>query len=135
MVNRTKTLVLAQFAFYWTAVVVLLIVARPVAEEAGGLTSGALSVDVAALLVLTALLTVLSAGVIRGWRWLFWLLAAAFLAGILRLPVAVLELAGKIPQRGPDWYVVFTAVVGLSQFGIAIAMIAGYRKAGVWGSF
>lgn len=135
MVNRTQALVLAQFVFYWIAVLVLLIVAPHVAEDAGALPSGSLSIEVAALLVLTALLTVLSAGVIRGWRWLFWLLAVAFLAGILRLPVAVLELAGKIPQRGPDWYVVFTALVGLSQFGIALAMLAGYRKAGVWGNF
>ena len=27
------------------------------------------------------------------------------------------------------------AVVGLLQFGIALAMLAGYRKGGVWGAF
>ena len=27
------------------------------------------------------------------------------------------------------------AVVGLSQFGIAVAMLAGYRKTGIWGAF
>ena len=135
VINRTKTLVLAQFVFYWIAVVVLLIAARPVAEEVGGLPRGQLPVDVGALLALTALLTVLSIGVIRGWRWFFWLITIAFLAGILRLPTAALELAGKLPQRGPAWYVVFTAVVGLTQFGIALAMLAGYRKSGIWGNF
>ena len=134
MINRTKALVLSQFVFYWIAVAVLLIAARPIAEEVGGLPSGRASVDIAAVLVLTALLTLLSIGVIRGWRWFFWLLLIAFLAGIFRLPIAALELAGILPQRGPDWYVVFTAVVGLAQFGIALVMLAGYRKSGIWGN-
>jgi hypothetical protein len=30
---------------------------------------------------------------------------------------------------------VLTAVIGLIQFGIALAMLAGYRKSGVWGEF
>jgi hypothetical protein len=43
------------------------------------------------------------------------------------------ELAGKAPQQGPAWYVVLTAFVGLIQFGIALAMLAGYRKSRVGG--
>jgi hypothetical protein len=31
--------------------------------------------------------------------------------------------------------VALQAVVGLIQFVIALAMLAGYRKAGVWGAF
>lgn len=75
----------------------------------------------------------MSAGIVRGWRWTFWLILIAFLAGVLRVPIAAFELAGKAPQQGPAWYVVLTAVVGLIQFGIALAMLAGYRKSGVWG--
>ena len=83
--------------------------------------------------MLTALLTLLSVGVVRGWRWLFWLILIAFLAGILRVPAAALELAGKIPQQGPAWYVVLTAIVGMIQFVVSLTMAAGYRRSGVWG--
>ncbi len=75
----------------------------------------------------------LSVGIVGGWRWLFWLILIAFLAGILRVPAAALELAGKIPQQGPAWYVVLTALVGMIQFVVALAMAAGYRRSGAWG--
>ena len=58
----------------------------------------------------------------------------AFLAGILRVPTSVMQLAGDIPAQGPPWYVVLQAVVGLTQFLIALLMVAGYRKGGIWGS-
>ena len=44
-----------------------------------------------------------------------------------------LELAGKAASQGPAWYVVLTAVVGLIQFGIALALLVGYRRSGIWG--
>jgi hypothetical protein len=78
---------------------------------------------------------VLSTGVIRGWRWTFWLILIVFLVGIVRVPAAALQLAGIVPRQGPVWDAVFQAVVGLIQFVIALAMLAGYRKAGVWGAF
>jgi hypothetical protein len=40
---------------------------------------------------------VLSIGVIRSWRWTFWLILVVFLAGVLRLPAAVLRLAEILP--------------------------------------
>jgi hypothetical protein len=86
------------------------------------------------LLVLTTLFAVLSTGVLRGWRWTFWLILVVFLAGILRVPASALQLAGIVPSQGPAWYVVFQAVVGPIQFVIALAMLAGYRKAAVWGA-
>jgi hypothetical protein len=61
------------------------------------------------------------------------LILVVFLAGILRVPTAVLELTGKVSTRAPAWYVGFTAVVGLIQFCIAAAMLLGYRRAGIWG--
>ncbi len=77
----------------------------------------------------------LSTGVIRSWRWTFWLILVVFLVGIVRVPASALQLAGIVPRQGPAWYVVLQAVVGLIQFVIALAMLAGYRKAGVWGAF
>ena len=133
MINRTKGLVLALFAAYWVVVIVIWIAARPVFDQVGGLRHGQVGAEGAEVLALTALLTLLSVGVMRGWRWLFWLILIAFLAGILRVPAAALELVGKIPQQGPAWYVVLTATVGTIQFAVALRMAAGYRKSGVWG--
>jgi|SRR5215467_1480834 len=133
MINRTKGLVLALFAAYWVAVMGLWIVARSVFDQVGGLGRGQEDSEAAEVLALTALLMLLSVGVVRGWRWLFWLILIAFMAGVLRLPAAALELAGKIPKQGPDWYVVLTAIVGMIQFVVALTMAAGYRRSGVWG--
>ena len=134
MISRIKGLVLALFAAYWVAVIVIWIAARPVFDQVGGLPQGHANLEAAEVLTLTALLTLLSVGIVRGWRWLFWLILIAFLAGILRVPAAALELTGKIPQQGPAWYVVLTAIVGTIQFVVALAMAAAYRRSGVvWG--
>ena len=126
---------LALFAIYSVIVVVILLAARDVADEAAGQRGNQRSAEIVALLVLTALFALLSTGVIRGWRWTFWLILVAFLAGILRAPYAALQLAGVVASQGPAWYLVLQSVVGLAQFVIALAMLAGYRKAGVWGAF
>jgi hypothetical protein len=131
--NRIKSVVVALFVLYWITVVLILIADRPVFDQVGGLPRDLLSAEVAEVLVVTALLTLLSVGVVRGWRWTFWLILIAFAAGILRAPAAALELAGVVPRQGPNWYVTLTAVVGLIQFAIAMAMLAGYRRSGIWG--
>lgn len=133
MINRIKAVVLALFALYWVAVVVILVVARRVFDQVARLPGNQRPDEFGAVLVLTALSTLLSAGIVRGWRWTFWLILIVFLAGILRVPIAALELSGKVPSQGPAWYVVLTAVVGLIQFGIALALLVGYRKSGIWG--
>jgi hypothetical protein len=139
MMNRTKALVLALFALYWVFVVVLLAAARDVYDsllaQAVKLSGDPRPAEIGTLLTLTALLTLLSTGVIRGWRWTFWLILVVFLAGILRAPAAVLQLTGIMAGQNPAWYVVLQAVVGLIQVVIALAMLAGYRKAGVWGAW
>src|SRR5262245_5933716 len=109
--TRIKAVVLALFAAYWVVVVVILVAARPVFDQVGGLTGDQRPVEVASVLALTALLGLLSTGVVRGWRWTFWLILVAFLAGVLRAPVALLELAGRLHSQGPPWYVALTAVV------------------------
>lgn len=76
-----------------------------------------------------------SAGVIARWRWMFWLLVIAFVSGILRLPVLMLEVSGIVRSTSPEWYVALQGAIGVIQFGIGVALIKGYRRAGPWGSF
>jgi hypothetical protein len=135
--HRTKALVLGLFAVYWVFVVVLLAAARDVYDgllpQAVRRSGSQRPAEIGTLLVLTALLALLSTGVIRNWRWTFWLILVVFLAGGLRVPTSALQLAGIAPRQGPAWYVVLQGVVGLMQFVIALAMLAGYRKTGIWG--
>jgi hypothetical protein len=87
------------------------------------------------VVALFAFLAVLGVGVVRRWRWAFWLILVAFAAGVLRVPVAVLELSGRMAPEGPDWYVVVQGIIGVIQVAIAVAMFVGYRRSGPWGSF
>jgi hypothetical protein len=70
----------------------------------------------------------------RRWRWTFWLILVAFLFGVLRVPVAVLQLTGVLAADTPVWYVLYQGLLGVAQFGIALAMMVGYRRAGLWGA-
>jgi hypothetical protein len=64
----------------------------------------------------------------------FWLIVVAFLAGVLRVPVFILQLSGVLAAEGPTWYVLLQAITGMVQVAIGLAMLAGYRRSGVWGS-
>jgi quinol-cytochrome oxidoreductase complex cytochrome b subunit len=94
-----------------------------------------LALEASFLIALSALIALLVVGVFRRWRWTFWLVLIAFLFGVLRLPAFALQLAGMMPASGATWYEALQGVIGVVQFLIAIAMVAGYRKAGVWGEF
>jgi hypothetical protein len=59
----------------------------------------------------------------------------AFLFGVLRVPASVLALEAVLPADGPTWYVLYQGLLGLLQFAIALAMLAGYRREGIWGAF
>jgi hypothetical protein len=135
MVNRTQTLVLGFFVVALTSLVVILVAAPEVYDQALRLREGSAAMEVAFLLVLTAFIGLLTVGVLRRWRWIFWLILVAFLAGVLRVPVAVLQLTGVLAADAPAWYVIFQGVIGLVQVAIGLAMLAGYRRSGVWGSF
>ena len=63
------------------------------------------------------------------------LILVAFLFGVLRVPVAVLQLAEVLAANGPTWYLLFQGLLGLAQFAIGLAMVAGYRRAGAWGAY
>ncbi len=83
----------------------------------------------AALLVFVSVLIV---GVVRHWRWLFWLLLVAFGFSILQIPATILQLMGVLPDPYPDWYSLCRMGVALIEVGIAVWMIQIYRHHGVW---
>jgi hypothetical protein len=135
-INRTQGLVLGFFVLAWTALVVMVAVSPAVRDVVVRRMPGNGAPVVAGFLVaLLSLLTLLAIGVLRRWRWAFWLILVAFGAGLLRVPVAVLQLSGRMAPEGPDWYVVVQGVIGVIQVVIAAAMFAGYRRSGPWGAF
>jgi purine-cytosine permease-like protein len=95
MVNRTQALVLGFFVVAFSSLLVILVAAPDVYDQALRLPDGSGVAEVAFLAVLTALLGLLAVGVLRRWRWIFWLV----------------------------------------QVAIGLAMVAGYRRSGVWGAF
>jgi hypothetical protein len=85
------------------------------------------------LAAISVLPRLLSVGVVRRWRWTFWLIFVAFvLGGLLRVPASVLQLVGVLPAQGPAWYALLQTLLGLVQSAVGLAMLAGYRRAGVW---
>jgi len=134
--NRTQRLVLAFFAAVWLALLAILYADPQIYDSTLGLEPGRNSLaDLAFLIAISSLIAILALAILRRSRWIFWLILLAFLAGIVRVIASALELVGTIPAVGPTWYVEVQAVIGVAQFGIALAMIAGYRKSGVWGAF
>ncbi len=140
--NRSRTvsgaqwLVLGFFAATWGALVVILAVAPEVYDrqlrsppDVSGI------VRLAFFGAISAFLVSLTVGVLRRWRWVFWLILIAFLLGPLRVLASALELTNVIESGLPAWYVVLQAVIGLVQFGLGLAMLVGYRRGGVWGGF
>jgi hypothetical protein len=132
-INRTQALVLGFAAAAWALLVVILVAAPDVFADALGLPAGDRRPAAAFLLALSVFLALLGVGVVRRWRWTFWLVLVAFLAGLLRVPASLLELAGVVPTSAPAWYVLLQAVIGIVQFAIGLAMLSSYRRAGIWG--
>jgi len=135
MINRVQALVLGFLLMAWISLVVILVAAPEVYERRLRSLPGAQHVvEIVFVGALTAFIVLVSIGVLRRWRWMFWLILIAFLFGVLRIPVAVLQISGQMRPDGPLWYVILQGVIGLVQVLIALAMILGYRRSGVWGS-
>ena len=135
MINRVQALVLAFLLMAWIGLVAILVAAPEVYEQRlRSLPGPQRIVDIVFVVALTAFIVLLSIGVLRRWRWMFWLILIAFLFGVLRIPVAVLQLSGQMTPDGPPWYVIMQGVIGVVQVLIALAMVFGYRRSGVWGS-
>ena len=129
-------LVLGFFVVVWIVLVAILAVSPEVYAQTLRLAPGDIkTVELVFLVALTALIASLVVGVLCRWRWAFWLILVAFFFGVLRLPASALQLVGVMPATGPTWYELLQGAIGAVQFLIAMAMFAGYRKAGVWGGF
>jgi hypothetical protein len=136
VLNRTQLLVLSFFALIWIALIAIFVFSPEVYTSTLQRVPGDIvAIEVSFLLALTAAIGLLVAAVVRRRRWAFWLILVAFLFGLLRLPVSGLQLAGVLRATGPTWYEVLQAVIGLVQFLIALAMVRGYRRVGIWGEF
>jgi hypothetical protein len=135
MINRVQALVLAFLLLAWISLVVILVAAPEVYERRLRSLPGAQRVvEIVFVGALTTFIVLLSIGVLFRWRWAFWLILIAFLFGVLRIPVAILQLSGQMTLDGPPWYVILQGVIGVVQVLIALAMILAYRRSGVWGS-
>ena len=134
--TRTQQLVLGFFVVVWVALVAIMLVAPQIYDNSLMVGSGADTLaSLAFLMAISVFIAILTVGVVRRWRWTFWLILVAFLFGIVRVIATGLQAVNVLPAGGPAWYLAFQAVIGAVQFLIALAMIAGYRKAGVWGAF
>ncbi len=136
ILNRTQLLVLGFFVVIWIALLAILVLSPDVYAQALRLAPGDIrAIEIVFLAALSALIALLVIGVLRRWRWAFWLILVAFFFGVLRLPASGLQLVGLMPATGPTWYEALQGAIGVVQFLIALAMFSGYRKAGVWGEF
>jgi hypothetical protein len=134
MVNRTQALVLGFLLMAWLSLLVILVTAPEVYDQALRLPGDRRAAELAFLAALSGFIALLMVGVARRWRWTFWLVLVAFLFGVLRMPVAALQLAGVLTPNAPAWYVLFQGLLGLVQFGIGLVMVVGYRRSGAWGA-
>jgi hypothetical protein len=133
--SNTQLLVLGFLLLAWLSLIAILAVAPEIYDQTLRLTSdqNARATELLFLGALSAFMVLIAVGVVRRWRWTFWLLLLAFLSGVLRAPASLLELAGWIPAAGPSWYVLFQALIGLVQLAIGLVLVSEYRRYGVWG--
>jgi hypothetical protein len=77
-------------------------------------------------------LAIVMVGVLRCWRWVFWLVLVAFGGLILDLPVTLLQLTGILPALFPVWYSLCRIGASLIAVGIAVWMFQLYQRHEVW---
>jgi hypothetical protein len=71
-------------------------------------------------------------GVVRRWRWLFWLILVAFAFSVLNVPVTILQQFDVIHSDFPLWYSLYRMCIAIAQTIIAIWMLRIYYHHGVW---
>jgi hypothetical protein len=84
------------------------------------------------LVAILVFIAVLIVGVVRHWRWLFWLLLVAFGFSIFQIPVTILQLTRVIPNPFPVWYSLCRMGIASIELAIAVWMVQIYRHYGVW---
>jgi hypothetical protein len=135
-INRSQGLVLGFFAAALASLVVILLVDPAVYASTLRLPPrDATGAGLALAAGLALFLALVSFGVVRRWRWIFWLVLVAFLAGALRVPAAALQLSGRLASTGPAWYEALQGAIGAVQLAIGLLLLRGFRRAGPWGRF
>jgi hypothetical protein len=84
------------------------------------------------LVVILVCIAILIVGVVRHWRWVFWLLLVAFGCMILEIPATIFQLTGVLPRFFPVWYSLCRMSVSMIAVAIAVWMGQIYRHHGVW---
>jgi hypothetical protein len=79
-----------------------------------------------------ALIATLIVGARRHWRWVFWMILAAFSAAVLDIPATLLQLMGALPNLFPAWYSWYRIGIACVQIVIAVWMWRIYAQHGVW---
>ena len=128
--TSTQRVVAGFFVGVWLLLMGVRFVAADTFRDALGVDDSVVPVFIAAI---SGLIAVVLVGIIRRWRWLFWLVLLASLGGVIRVPASALELAGVIATALPAWYVLLQGAIGAVQVIVAVLMIRGYRRAGAWG--
>ena len=77
-------------------------------------------------------LAIVMMGVLRRWRWVFWLVLVAAGSMILDIPVTLLQVTGIMPGLFPFWYSLCRMGASLIAVGIFVWMFQLYRRHGVW---
>jgi len=84
------------------------------------------------LVGILAMIALLILGIVRHWRWVFWLMLVAFAGSALHIPVTLVQIAGVLPTADPLWYDLFRMGVAVVELALAVWMIHIYRHQGVW---
>jgi len=84
------------------------------------------------LVGILALIALLSFGVARHWRWVFWLMLLAFAGSVLQIPLIFLQIVAVLPSSDPLWYGLFRMGGAVVELALAVWMISIYRREGVW---
>lgn len=84
------------------------------------------------LIPVLGFIALLVVGIVRRWRWAFWLILVAFTSSLIHIPVTMLQLAGVVSGRPPAWYGLYQICLGIIQLVIAAGMVHLYRCYGVW---
>jgi hypothetical protein len=84
------------------------------------------------LVVIVGCIAIVMVGVVRRWRWVFWLLLVAFGCMILEIPATLFQLTGILPRLFPVWYSLCRMGVSMLAVAIALWMLQIYRHHGVW---
>lgn len=84
------------------------------------------------LVGILVLITLLILGIVRNFRWLFWLILLAFTGSVIQMPVDGLQLLGVFPNPYPVWYNLFRGGVGFIELSFVFWMIQTCRHQGVW---